>query len=164
MVGRQDIDILVVDDHESMRAILGALLRAFGFLHIREAENGEAALRLIAETPADIVITDLKMPVLDGIAFVRKLRAEPGARGMTPVIMVTGHATPARVVAARDAGVNEFVAKPVNGRMLADRLRRIIEEDRPFVRTETYYGPCRRRRTPKDYAGPFRRAGDAKKV
>ena len=160
MSGAQDIDILVVDDHESMRAILGTFLRAFGFLRIREAEDGTAALRAMAEAPADIVIADLKMPQLDGIDFTRKLRSEATRWALTPVVMVTGHASAQRVAAARDAGVNEFIVKPVTGRVLADRLRRIVEQERPFVRTETYTGPCRRRRTPKGYAGPFRRESD----
>jgi DNA-binding response OmpR family regulator len=155
------VEILVVDDHESMRSIFGVLLRAFGFTRIREAEDGEAALRALADRPADLVITDLKMPGLDGLGFVRRLRAE--ARSAAPVVMVTGHASAARVAAARDAGVNEFIVKPVTGQLLADRLRRIIADDRPFVRTQSYVGPCRRRRRPaKGYQGPFRREGDGR--
>lgn len=154
------VGVLVIDDHESMRSIIGVLLRSFGFTWIREAQHGEEALAMLQDTPADIIISDLKMPMLDGLSFVRRLRAEPEPLCQIPVLMVTGHATPARVVAARDAGVNEFIAKPMNGRMLAERLRRIIEDERPFIRCKGYVGPCRRRRTPKDYAGPFRRAGD----
>jgi DNA-binding response OmpR family regulator len=161
LAGPQDVEILVVDDHESMRTILAVMLRAFGFVRIREAENGEDALRVLEDYAPDIIVTDLKMDPLDGIGFVRRLRARPDRKAMTPVIMVTGHATPFRVVAARDAGVNEFIAKPVNGRMLAERLTRIVEEDRPFIRCATYVGPCRRRRTTKDYGGPFRRKSDA---
>jgi two-component system chemotaxis response regulator CheY len=160
MAGPKDIEILVVDDHESMRTIVGMLLRAFGFARIREAEDGETALEMLDDLTADIIITDFSMKGLDGIGFVRRLRAEPGRKAMIPVLMVTGHATPARVVAARDAGVNEFIAKPITGRVLADRLRRIIEDERPFIRTATYVGPCRRRRAAKDYAGPFRRRTD----
>lgn len=156
----REVDILVVDDHESMRSILGVLLRAFGFARIREAENGEAALKALAERPADLVITDLKMPRLDGLAFVRGLRAGPKPAALAPVVMVTGHANLTRVAAARDAGVNEVIVKPVTGQLLADRLRRIIADERPFVRSESYVGPCRRRRTPKAYPGPFRRSGD----
>ena len=158
--GSQDIDILVVDDHECMRTIVATLLRAFGFYRIREAESGQAALRMLEDLSADLVIVDLKMKGVDGIDFTRRLRAEPDRRAQVPVLMMTGHATPDRVVAARDAGVNEFIAKPVTGRTLADRLRRIIEEERPFVRSAGYVGPCRRRRTPKGYAGPLRRATD----
>jgi two-component system chemotaxis response regulator CheY len=164
VAGPQDIEILVVDDHESMRTIVSALLRAFGFQRIREAESGEAALRLLAELPADLVIVDLKMPGMDGVDFTRRLRAAPDRRAYIPVLMMTGHATPARVVAARDAGVNEFLVKPMTGRILADRLRRIIDEDRPFVRAAGYVGPDRRRRTPRGYAGPFRRGTDDPRI
>ena len=160
MAGPQDIEILIVDDRESIRTIVATLLRAFGFHRLRDAESGPAAFRMLDELAADLVIVDLKMPGMDGIDFTRKLRAEADRRGQTPVLMMTGHATPARVVAARDAGVNEFVAKPVTGRALADRLRRIIDEERPFVRAAGYVGPCRRRRTPKGYDGPFRRDAD----
>jgi CheY-like chemotaxis protein len=157
----REVEILVVDDHESMRSILGVLLRAFGFIRIREAEDGEAALKALADRPADLVITDMKMPRLDGLGFVRRLRSGPKPAAFAPVVMVSGHANLTRVAAARDAGVNEFIVKPVNGQLLADRLRRIIADDRPFVRTESYVGPCRRRRTPpKGYPGPFRRSGD----
>lgn len=157
----QALEVLVVDDHEFMRSILSTLLRAFGFLSIRVAENGEQALRALAEKPADIVITDLKMPQLDGVEFTRRLRAEVTRAAFTPVVLVTGHASAQRVAAARDAGVNEFVVKPLTGRLLARRLRRLIEDERPFVRTESYSGPCRRRRSPKGYGGPLRREDDS---
>lgn len=160
MGGPQDIEILLVDDHETMRTIVATLLRGFGFYRVREAEGGQAALRMLEDLTADLVIADLKMQGMDGIEFTRRLRAEPDRRSHIPVLMMTGHATPARVVAARDAGVNEFIAKPVTGRTLADRLRRIVEDERPFVRSSAYVGPCRRRRTPKAYPGPFRRATD----
>lgn len=156
----REVEILVVDDHESMRSILGVLLRAFGFTRIREAEDGEAALKALADRPADLVITDLKMPKLDGLGFVRQLRAGPKPAAFAPVVMVTGHAAAKRVAAARDAGVNQFIVKPVTGQLLADRLHRIIADDRPFVRCASYVGPCRRRRTPKGYQGPFRRDDD----
>jgi two-component system, chemotaxis family, chemotaxis protein CheY len=164
MTGSQDIDILIVDDHDAMRTIVGTLLRGFGFYGIREAESAKTALRMLEELSADLVIVDLKMMGMDGIDFTRRLRAEPDRRAYVPVLMMTGHATRDQVVAARDAGVNEFIVKPVTGRMLGDRLHRIIEEERPFVRAAGYVGPCRRRRTPKDYAGPFRRAADAPRV
>jgi two-component system chemotaxis response regulator CheY len=157
---QQDIDILIVDDHEAMRSIVGALLRGFGFYRIREAESGQAALQMLAAVTADLIIIDVKMQGIDGVEFTRRLRRQPDRRAEIPVLMMTGHATRAGVVAARDAGVNEFMAKPVTGRMLADRLRRVVEDERPFVRAPGYVGPCRRHRTPKDYAGPFRRADD----
>jgi two-component system chemotaxis response regulator CheY len=160
VAGPQDIEILIIDDHEHMRTIVAMLLRAFGFHRIREAESVQAAFRMMTELAADLVIVDLNMPGANGIDFTRRLRAETDGRARTPVLMMTGHATPARVVGARDAGVNEFIVKPVTGRTLADRLRRLIDEDRPFVRASSFVGPCRRRRTPEGYAGPTRRESD----
>ncbi len=154
------LELLIVDDYESMRVILSALLRAFGFSRIREAGHGEAALEMLAQFPADIVITDLKMPVRDGLSLTRMIRREDGPISETPIILVTGHSNPSRIIAARDAGVNEIIVKPVVAAVLADRLRRVINQPREFVQVQTYRGPCRRRRIAKDYTGPFRRAAD----
>ncbi len=159
-----DVRVLVIDDHESMRRILSMLLRAYGFPTIREAENGRHALSLIEDFDPDIVVTDFSMPLMDGITFARELRQFSNPRiAMLPVVMVSGHAHHAHVLHARDAGVNEFISKPITGRSLAERIRRIIVEDRVFVRNEAYAGPCRRRGKP-DYAGPFRRAEDQERA
>jgi DNA-binding NtrC family response regulator len=80
---------------------------------------------------------------------------------MCPVIMITGYTTQKRVAEARDAGVNEFLAKPVTARGIIDRITRIVEHPRPYIRTETYFGPDRRRRADPGHRGPWRRSGDA---
>ncbi|MBS0297299.1 MAG: response regulator [Proteobacteria bacterium] len=155
------VRVLVVDDQENMRRILAAVLRAYGFQDIREASNGEEALKAINDFRPDIVVTDYAMPKLDGIALARIVRGEPDGRvAQVPIVMVSGHAHHGHVLAARDAGVNEFVAKPVTGRNLADRIRRIVVEDRVFVRTESYNGPCRRRHA-MAYDGAERRLAPA---
>ena len=63
-----------------------------------------------------------------------------------PIIMLTGHTELHRVCEARDAGVNEFLAKPISAKALYSRVASIIEFPRPFIRTKSYFGPCRRRR------------------
>jgi DNA-binding response OmpR family regulator len=73
-----------------------------------------------------------------------------------PIIMMTGHTERARIFSARDAGVTEFLAKPVTAKSLLMRLTNIIEHPRPFVRAKGYFGPDRRRRS-EEYAGPERR-------
>jgi DNA-binding response OmpR family regulator len=77
------------------------------------------------------------------------------------IIMLTGHADPAHVFRARDAGVSEFLAKPLSARLLVERLNAVLFNERPFVRAPTYAGPCRRRRSEGVYRGPRRRASDA---
>ena len=81
---------------------------------------------------------------------------------MCPVIMITGHSTLRHVEEARDAGVNEFLTKPVTARGVIDRICKIIDNARPFIRTSDYFGPDRRRRADPRYQGPWRRRGDAR--
>ena len=76
--------------------------------------------------------------------------------------MMTGHSARSRVYEARDAGVTEFVVKPVNARTLLDRIMAVIYRPRPFVRTKSYFGPDRRRRADPNFSGPFRRIADEK--
>jgi two-component system chemotaxis response regulator CheY len=109
------------------------------------------------------VITDLAMQPLDGIDFVRLLRNSPDSPNpMIPVIMITGHATQRRVAEARDAGVTEFLAKPLTARGVIERISQVVDHARGFVRAEGYFGPDRRRRADPQYAGPPRRATDPK--
>ncbi len=79
---------------------------------------------------------------------------------MTPVIMITGHSTLQRVNEARDAGVNEFLAKPLTARGVLDRVGLVIDHPRPFVKTDSYFGPDRRRRSDPHWDGPWRRDAD----
>jgi DNA-binding NtrC family response regulator len=79
---------------------------------------------------------------------------------MIPVIMITGHSTVRRVAEARDVGVSEFLSKPVTARGVIERINRVVENPRPFVRSGDYFGPDRRRREDPHYPGPHRRARD----
>ena len=109
----------------------------------------------------DIIMTDLSMQPLDGIDFVRLLRRSPDSPNqMCPVIMITGHSTMSRVSEARDAGVNEFLTKPLNARGVLERINQVVNHPRPYVKTETYFGPDRRRRNDPNFQGPYRREGD----
>jgi two-component system, chemotaxis family, chemotaxis protein CheY len=153
--------ILLVDDNHYMRVLLAEILRAIGVQHIYEANDGAEGLQMMRDYPIDVVMTDLSMQPLDGIDFVRLLRNSPDSPNqMAPVIMVTGHSTFARVNEARDAGVSEFLAKPLTARGVIERLHQAIERPRPFVRSGDYFGPDRRRRVDPDYRGPKRRATD----
>jgi two-component system chemotaxis response regulator CheY len=155
------LKILLVDDNHHMRILLTEILRAIGVKDVYEAGDGAEAMQQLRLHPVDIVMTDLAMEPLDGIDFVRLLRNSPDSPNtMCPVIMITGHSTMKRIVEARDAGVNEFLAKPITARAIIERLNRIVEHPRPFVKTEDYFGPDRRRRADPHYHGPWRRKGD----
>jgi two-component system chemotaxis response regulator CheY len=156
------LKILLVDDNHHMRMLLGEILRAIGVKHIFEASDGADGLRMMKMHEVDIIMTDLSMQPMDGIDFVRLIRrSKDSPNQMCPVIMITGHSTLARVQEARNAGVNEFLAKPLTGKGVIDRIGQVIENPRPFVRTADYFGPDRRRRADPNHRGPWRREGDA---
>ncbi|WP_293898727.1 response regulator [Phenylobacterium sp.] len=158
------LKILLVDDNHYMRVLLGEILRAIGVKDICEANDGAEGLQMMRDHPIDVVMTDLSMQPLDGIDFVRLLRNSPDSPNqLAPVIMITGHSTMARVAEARDAGVNEFLAKPLTARGVIERLHQAVEHPRAFVRTDDYFGPERRRRVDPNFRGPFRRSTDEKK-
>ena len=157
----QALRLLVVDDNPHMRAIVLSLVQGLGVRDVRQAEGGGDALALLRESPADIALVDLNMRPMDGVGFIREVRlgADSPDRFL-PVIMITGHAERARVEEARDAGVTEFLLKPLTLRALVDRMDAVIQRPRPFVRTASYFGPDRRRRADPSHAGPLRRRGD----
>ena len=128
---------------------------------VRQASDGAEALRSLREAPADIALVDLNMAPLDGVAFTRAVRTAPDSPDVyLPIIMLTGHVDRERVMAARDAGVTEFLLKPLTLANLIGRMEAVIHRPRPFVRTATYFGPDRRRRADPDHPGPHRRAED----
>lgn len=109
----------------------------------------------------DLLITDLRMPGMSGLDLVHHIRRSRNSLNpYLSILMLTGHAGAAEIEAARDAGVNEFLAKPVSVLALGSRLAEIVERPRRFVRSATYFGPDRRRRAEK-YQGPDRRVQGA---
>jgi two-component system chemotaxis response regulator CheY len=149
---------LVVDDCKFMRNILERMLDALGIGYIVTASDGMEAWDILGTDEIDILITDWEMTPEDGPSLVRRLRLEEDSPNRyVPVIMLTGYTEKAKVVSARDFGITEFLAKPVAARSLHARLVNIIENPRPFVRTATFFGPCRRRLNLPSYDGPDRR-------
>jgi two-component system, chemotaxis family, chemotaxis protein CheY len=160
--GLEALGVLLADDNPHMREIVGVLLNNFGIKHIRAVQDGQQGLEMLKLWQPDIAIVDFKMEPVDGVEFTRHVRNSPQSRNpYLPIIMMTGHSARSRVYEARDAGVTEFVVKPVNARILLDRIMSVIYRPRPFVRTRSYFGPDRRRRADPNYAGPRRRASDS---
>ncbi|HWY62183.1 MAG TPA: response regulator [Rhizomicrobium sp.] len=161
----EQLKVLIVEDNQHMRSLLRALLNSVGIREIAEASNGSSALNLLRERKCDMILTDLAMQPMDGLEFSRTVRtSEKSPNPFVPIIMITGHTERHRVEEARDAGVTEFLAKPITAQSLFSRLAEIMERPRAFVRTETYFGPDRRRKTPESYAGPWRRHDDFQDV
>jgi CheY-like chemotaxis protein len=149
---------LIVDDNAHMRRLVRTMLYAFGARSIIEAENGEIALDLVSRQVPDIVIADWVMPKIDGIEFTTRLRRSDLAP-YVPVVLLTGHTERRRVLAARDAGVTEFLAKPISARGLYQCILNVVANPRQFIQSSTYFGPDRRRSASTGYTGPDRRSG-----
>ena len=100
------------------------------------------------------------MPIFDGLELAQMIR-QPESKGnpYAPIIMLTGHSEKRRVTVARDAGVTEFLAKPISAKGLYQRVLNVVANPRPFIKTKNYFGPDRRRLTNPNYVGPERRKG-----
>lgn len=152
---------LVVEDNLHMRRLLRQLLGALGIKESYEAENGREAFDILRNRQPDLVLTDLTMEPVNGIEFTKMVRlSEESPNPYVPIIMVTGHTELQKVEAARDAGVTEFLAKPVTVNNLFLRIAEIVERPRPYVRCGNYFGPDRRRHNDENYCGPWRRQTD----
>ena len=157
-----DLSALLVDDSLHMRRILRMLLHGLGLRNVIEAEDGAAALELFSQTGPDLIITDWVMPVFDGLELTRSVRNQKTSiNPYVPIIMVTGFAERSRVIQARDAGINEFLVKPISAKELYLRIESCVSEPRPFVKTQTFFGPDRRRFKHPNYTGERKRTNDA---
>jgi two-component system, chemotaxis family, chemotaxis protein CheY len=159
--GLDRIKVLIVEDKQHMRALLRALLNALGVTEIFEAVHGEHALEVLRSKRCDLVLTDMSMEPMDGLELTRQIRGM--ARKLNPsvpIIMVSGFTERNKVEAARDAGVSEFLVKPITLQNLTARIAEVMERPRRFVTTPTYSGPDRRRKQRENYNGPRRRQED----
>ena len=153
---------LIVEDNVHMRTLLKSLLGALGIKHAYEASNGADAFLIMRDKSPDMVLTDLSMKPVDGIQFTREVRlAHDSPNPYVPIIMITGHTERRKVEAARDAGVTEFLAKPITMQKLFLRIAETVDRPRPFVRCAGYFGPDRRRHDDAFHPGPWRRQADA---
>lgn len=141
----ENLSFLLVDDNEPMRRLVRTILHQLGSHDIVEAPEGEEALDLLRGQPVDIVVCDMMMRPMDGIAFTHSVRQDGHSPNrFLPIIMTSAYSEPDKVVAARDAGVTEFLAKPLSVTALYQRVMAVVERPRPFVRNGAYFGPLRR--------------------
>jgi two-component system chemotaxis response regulator CheY len=115
--------VMTVDDSKTMREMVGFTLRSAGF-EVREAEDGRKALAALATSAADLIITDLNMPNMDGVALIHSLRADPRFRA-TPILMLTTESDPAKKAQGRSAGATGWLVKPFDPAKLVELVRKL---------------------------------------
>jgi len=118
-----NMNVLVVDDYLTMRRIMRSLLQQVGFSNIDDAVDGGSALRKLRDTRFGLVISDWNMEPMSGLQLLKEVRADDRLRAM-PFIMVTAESKTENVVAAKEAGVSNYIVKPFN----ADTLKKKIDE------------------------------------
>lgn len=151
--------ILIVDDNRNAAEIVRSILQSVGAHDIGDAASADRAFKLLKAQTYDMIIVDQNLGQGDeGIALTKRIRNDPGTPNpYLPILMLTGYTEQRRVQAARDAGVNEFLSKPFNIVGLLKRIEALIYQPRPYVRSDAYFGPDRRRRADPGYKGPERR-------
>ncbi|NQU57560.1 MAG: response regulator [Rhodospirillales bacterium] len=142
-----NVNVLIVDDYQPMLLILKNVLYALGIKSVTEAPGGIEALNILKSGNVDLIFTDNLMEPMSGIEMVKMIRAgEGGINAFTPVIMISGYSDLVHIVEARDAGINEFLAKPISAKLVYLRVCSVIEHPRSFVNADEFFGPDRRRR------------------
>lgn len=158
--GLSALTILIVDDNDQVRSIVGTMLKSVGVVNIHYAKDGPSALQTVRCLPVDICFIDHEMPGMTGVDFIAAVRALDNDKKFMPLVMMTAHSDMRRLNAARNAGVSEFLAKPLTADAVVARLKAVLMQPRPFVKAAAYFGPDRRRRAQPGHVGPFRRVAD----
>lgn len=117
--------ILVVDDYNTMRRIVRNLLKQLGFDNTDEAADGTEALKKLHEKNFSLVISDWNMEPMSGMDLLKQVRADEKLKAL-PFIMVTAESKPENVIAAKQAGVSNYIVKPFNAETLKTKLTSVI--------------------------------------
>ena len=157
----ENISALILDDNANMRGLMRVLLSGFGVRRIEEASDVDGAIAMLMGGDIDIAFVDIKLGGASGLEFCRMVRTGPQSPNIyLPIVMVTAYSERRRVLDAINAGVDEFLVKPVRSVDVANRVNALVERRRPFIMSAGYFGPDRRRRDDPRHKGPWRRAGD----
>ncbi|MDH3510400.1 MAG: response regulator [Gammaproteobacteria bacterium] len=113
--------VLIADDDPMTRALVRGSLEQLGY-KVEEAADGLETLEALSQYKPDILLLDIKMPGMDGIETLKKLRKRPDGKDL-PVIMLTGLADSDSAAKAAAAGATDYVTKPINWRLLGQRIR-----------------------------------------
>jgi len=123
----REMPVLVVGDYNTMIRIILNLLKQIGFSDIDDAADGSAALARMREKKYGLVISDWNMEPMTGYELLKEVRADPGL-SKTPFIMVTAESKTENVIAAKKAGVNNYIVKPFNAQTLQSKIEAVFPD------------------------------------
>ena len=126
-VNKETMKILIVDDYKTMLRIIRNLLAELGFKNVDEASDGSEALESLRAKKYDLVISDWNMEPMTGLDLLKEVRADEQLAPL-PFIMVTAESKTENVVAAKKAGVNNYIVKPFNAATLRSKVAAVIGE------------------------------------
>lgn len=122
---KMSTSILVVDDYKTMLRIIRNLLKQLGFNNVEEAQDGSAALLKLRDKSYGLVISDWNMEPMSGLQLLKEVRADDNLKN-TPFIMITAESKSENVIAAKEAGVNNYIVKPFNVETLKGKLTAVL--------------------------------------
>ena len=120
-----NMNILIVDDYKTMLRIIRNLLKQLGFNNVDEATDGSMALQKLRDKEYGLVISDWNMEPMTGIQLLREVRADAKLKAL-PFIMITAESKTENVIAAKEAGVNNYIVKPFNADTLKQKITSVI--------------------------------------
>jgi two-component system, chemotaxis family, chemotaxis protein CheY len=121
----KNMPILIVDDYKTMLRIIKGLLKQIGFENVDEATDGQMALQKIGEKKYGMIISDWNMEPMSGFELLKRVRASDATKGI-PFIMITAESKTENVVAAKQAGVNNYIVKPFNAETLKQKMSAVL--------------------------------------
>lgn len=132
-----ELHFLVVNDDPNMRRVMVALLKEIGYIRVSEAENGEMALRAfdaakMVGAPIEFVLTDCAMPFMNGLKLIRSIR-QNREMSCVPILMVTPRAKRANIIAAVDAGADDYIVRPFNASSLGKKIAHVFARQKQIL-------------------------------
>lgn len=151
----------IADPSAHMRKIIRTILVGFGVGRIYEAADGASALEIVESQMPDMLITETRMPIIDGFEVMQMIRNPDSSKcPYVPIIVATAQTEKKNILKIRNAGATEILGKPFSITGLYLRIQNIVVNPRIFVSCDGFFGPDRRRRIDPGYTGPFRRSED----
>jgi two-component system, chemotaxis family, chemotaxis protein CheY len=123
----KNMNVLIVDDYKTMLRIIRNLLKQLGFNNVDEATDGAMALQMLRVGTYGLVISDWNMEPMTGLQLLREVRADAKLKGV-PFIMVTAESKSENVIAAKEAGVSNYIVKPFNAETLKAKMVSVLGE------------------------------------